>query len=80
MLYTVKHVGLDGGVVVHVLKCDAVTAFERLFKAPVTHVITTQARIAAHAVSGLHRIHLVEGLADFRLIGHLQAIGHVAGK
>lgn len=43
MLHAVKHIGLDGGVVVHVLKGDAVAYLERFLKTPVAHIVPAEA-------------------------------------
>lgn len=42
MLYAVEHGGLDGSVVVHVLKRQTVTGLQRLGKTPIAYIVAAQ--------------------------------------
>ena len=80
MGYAVEHGGLDGGVVNHVFKDDAFAHGELVVEVPVAHVVAAQARVAAHAVGVEPGDGGGDGSANGRLIGHFEAVGHVAGK
>lgn len=78
--YAVEHGGLDGGVVNHVFKDDAFAHGELVVEVPVAHVVAAQARVAAHAVGVQAGGRSGDGAADGGLVGHLETVGHVAGK
>ena len=87
MMNAVEHVGLDGGVVNHVLKDDVVAYFKRAFKAPIAHVVAAQTTVAAEAVHtgcGFESFFpcIFEGLGSSYcgMVGHFEAVGHVAGE
>ena len=82
-MYAVEHGGLYRRVVYHILKGYDVTDVEWGVETPCSHEVTRQAAVAAYAVckrqsslfhGALHRS------AHFRLVGHFQTVGHVAGE
>ena len=78
--YAVEHGGFDGGVVYHVFEDDALAHGELVVEVPVAHVVAAQARVAAHAVGVEPGGGGGDGSANGRLIGHFEAVGHMAGK
>ena len=78
--YAVEHGGFDGGVVYHVFEDDALAHGELVVEVPVAHVVAAQARVAAHAVGVQAGGRSGDGAADGGLVGHLETVGHVAGK
>ena len=71
----------------HIFKDDRLTHLQEVIEAPSPHIVPAQATISAQTVNrviGLcmfHRfIRQCFRSTYFRLIGHLQAIGHVTGK
>ena len=79
----IEGVSLDRGVVQHVLEHDVIAHLQGASEAPRTQVVATQATVATQAIDVL----VGAGYALQRLgsthggpIGHLQTVGHVAGK
>ena len=82
MVDAVEHGGLDGRVVEHVLEDDMLAHGERMVKLPGGHEVAAEAGATAEPIDmvaggvGLHHAGATHG----GMVGHLQAVGHVAGE
>ena len=78
---TVEHIGLDGGVMDHVLEDDFVAHLQLAGETPVTHEVACQAAVAAKAVNELGIVFInMFGTADIGIVGHFQTVRHVTSK
>ena len=83
MMDAVEGGGLDGGVVNHVLEDDFVANGEGLGELPIAHEVAREAGVAAEAIamdSGQWTMDNVFCATHLRIIGHFEAVGHVAGE
>ena len=79
MRHAVEHRGLDHRIVNHILEHDAIADPQVAVEDPIPVVIPGQTTVAAHTPTLLSRFRIA-GPQDRRFIGHLQAVGHVAGE
>ena len=77
MVDAVEHIGLHRGVVYHVLKDDSFAYLQLVVEAPISHVVSTEARISSQTI-GIGALSAHFRTPDGWLVGHFQAIGHVA--
>ena len=80
MLYAVEHVGLHRSIMVHILKSESVAGLQCTLKAPVAYEVATETGIAAKAINMAMRRIIRQSFGDSRLIGHFQAVRHMACK
>lgn len=50
MVYAIEHVGLDGGIVQHVLEDDVLANGKLMVELPVAHVVAGKTRAPAKAI------------------------------
>ena len=54
MLYAVKHIGLDSGIMIHIKKRETLSRFKRRVKLPITHIIAAKTGIATQPIDKKH--------------------------
>ena len=79
MMDTVEHIGLDHGVMYHIFEDDSFAYLQFVVEAPKPHVVAAQAGIAAKTVD-VRAVVTHPGATNGGLVGHFQAVGHVAGE
>ena len=54
MADAIEHIGLDGGVVEHILKDDVLAHLQSMVEPPKTHEITRETTVSANAIDMFH--------------------------
>ena len=84
MRHAVEHRCLNRRIVEHVFKDDVLSHFQLMVERPATHEVATEAGVAAQTIniSLSFTVVLIHDSCptDVRMIGHLQAVGHMASE
>ena len=84
MADAIEHTGLDCGIMQHILKDNILAYLQFMVKLPHSHKIARQTTVSSDTINmrkgcvGIHG----QGMSStyFRLVRHLETVGHMAGK
>ena len=79
MVNSIEHIRLYSGVMYHVFKDDSLPYLQFMVKTPQSHIVAAQAGVSSKAIDVRARIAHFRS-THRRLVGHLQAIRHMARK
>ena len=79
MVYSVKHICLDHGIMNHIFEHNPFSDLQFMIEAPPSHIVTTQTGVSSQTINELTFVPHFR-TTNSRLIRHFQTVGHVTSE